>query len=284
MSFLCIGMSLYIASLNSGSNGNCYYIGNGTEAILVDAGISCRETERRMELLGLSLETVCALFISHEHSDHIKGVAVLSRKYNIPVYISPGTLTNSQLKLEPGLIRTLDVNSTMVIKGFTIVSFSKVHDAAEPCSFTVEGNGVTIGIFTDLGLVCDNLIHHFRQCNAAFLESNYDEEMLENGSYPFHLKKRIRGGKGHLSNRQALELFRKYRPVQMTHLLLSHLSRENNCPELTSALFSAHAATVKIIVASREMHTELYPVVPFGQAIIKPLRQKDLQMKQLNLF
>src|ERR1700744_4986878 len=113
-------MSLFIASLNSGSNGNCYYIGNEREAILVDAGISCRETEKRMARLGLSMKKVKAIFISHEHSDHISGVAVLSKKYNLPVYITPGTLQNSRLELDRDLVLSFIAYESLQIGGLSI--------------------------------------------------------------------------------------------------------------------------------------------------------------------
>ena len=117
-----------------------------------------------------------------------------------------------------------------------------------------------MGVFTDIGKPCENLIHHFKQCHAAFLESNYDVTMLENGRYPYFLKKRISGDKGHLSNKQALELFTMHRPSFMSHLLLSHLSKNNNCPKLVQHLFNEHAAGVKIIVTSRYEETEVYHI------------------------
>jgi phosphoribosyl 1,2-cyclic phosphodiesterase len=119
---------------------------------------------------------------------------------------------------------------------------------------------VRIGIFTDLGVVCEQLIHHFRQCHAAFLETNYDEQLLDQGRYPHFLKNRIRGGFGHLSNRQALDLFLRHRPAYMSHLFPSHLSRDNNRPELVQALFEKEAQGTRIVVASRDQETELYAI------------------------
>lgn len=244
-------MSLYVASLNSGSNGNCYYVGNQQDAVLVDAGISCRETETRMARLGLSMRKVRAIFISHEHSDHIRGAAVLSKKYRLPVYITALTLQHSGLQLDDTLLRSFFADVPIMVGSLTIFPFSKQHDAAEPHSFTISGGGVKVGVFTDLGMVCENLIAHFQQCHAAFLESNYDVDMLESGRYPYHLKRRIRGGKGHLSNTEALALFNTHRPSFMSHLFLSHLSKDNNCPNLVQKLFSGAAASVHVAVASR---------------------------------
>lgn len=253
-------MSLYIASLNSGSNGNCYYIGNSKDAVLVDAGLSCRETEKRMKQIGLSLNKVRAIFISHEHSDHIKGVTVLSKKYNLPVYITPKTMQHGRLFVSEQLARTFIASEAVNINQLSVTAFSKHHDAIEPHSFIVEGNGITIGVFTDIGRPCDNLARYFQKCHAAFLEANYDTTMLELGRYPIHLKNRIRGGHGHLSNHQALQVFKEYRPAHMRHLLLSHLSRDNNSPELAKELFDAHAGEVLITIASRYQPTEVFHI------------------------
>lgn len=253
-------MSLFVASLNSGSNGNCYYVGNRDEAILIDVGISCRETETRMARLGLSMRKVKAIFISHEHADHIRGVTVLAKKYMLPVYITPLTMLHGGLKLEPHLVVDFVAETPVAVGELLVMPFFKLHDAAHPHSFTVAYNGVKVGVFTDLGAVCENLIQHFQQCHAAFLEANYDEEMLERGRYPYHLKRRIRGGKGHLSNKQALALFMDYKPAWMSHLFLSHLSKDNNNPTLVHNLFSAHANGTEIVVASRYQESALYHI------------------------
>ncbi len=253
-------MTLFIASLNSGSNGNCYYIGNQEEAVLIDAGLSCRETERRMRRMGLSLSRVRAIFISHEHDDHIRGLEVLSQRYQLPVYITQPTLDQCRFPPSPDLVRAFDPCKAVTIGGLTIKALPKNHDASDPYSFTVASPTVCIGIFTDIGVVCDNLIRHFAQCHAAFLEANYDEQLLEKGRYPWPLKNRIRGGHGHLSNRQAVELFADYRPAFMSHLLLAHLSQDNNRPELVQQLFEAQSQGTTIVVASRHNESEVYAI------------------------
>ena len=259
-SFLCTTRSLYISSLASGRNGNCYYIGNEHEAVLVDAGITCRETERRMSRLGLSLKKVKAIFISHEHTDHTKGTEFISRKFRIPVYITATTHSNSRLLFEPQLVRHFSIKEPVHIGGLSIHAFPKRHDASEPHSFIIIGSGVTIGVLTDIGTACEHVVKNLSQCHAAFLEANYDETMLENGNYPAFLKKRIRGDEGHLSNNQALELFTTHRPSFMTLLVLSHLSAHNNTPQLVHDLFTKHANGVRIVVASRYEETELFSV------------------------
>jgi phosphoribosyl 1,2-cyclic phosphodiesterase len=274
-------MALYIASLNSGSNGNCYYVGNGSEAVLVDVGISCREVERRMARLGLAMSTVKAIFISHEHTDHISGLSVLCRKYKLPVYITPGTMLHGRLMLDNCIHFT--GHQPIAIGNLTVTPFSKMHDAAEPHSFIVQGNGITIGVFTDLGICCDNLVHYFKQCHAAFLEANYDEQMLANGRYPYFLKRRISGGKGHLSNTQALQLFINHRPAFMSHLLLAHLSKDNNNPDLALQLFAEHARDTHVVVASRFAETEVY-TIGAGDAIVMPQMQQSDHTMQISLF
>ncbi|MEO6850481.1 MAG: MBL fold metallo-hydrolase, partial [Mucilaginibacter sp.] len=161
-------MSLFISSLNSGSNGNCYYIGNGNEAVLIDAGISCRETEKRMQRLNLSMLKVKAIFVSHEHTDHISGVMVLSKKYNLPVYITTGTLNNCRLVLDEQRTFPFIAYETIKIGDLLISAFPKFHDAAHPHSFIIECRGVKVGVLTDIGAACKHVLDHFSQCHAAF--------------------------------------------------------------------------------------------------------------------
>jgi phosphoribosyl 1,2-cyclic phosphodiesterase len=253
-------MALMVSSLNSGSNGNCYYIGNGEEAILIDGGISCREIEKRLKRLELSLKKVKAVFISHEHGDHIHGVAALCKKHGIAVYITEKTLNSSRLNLREDLIKSFSAFQPVCVGNLTVTGFPKRHDASDPHSFVITNSNIHVGVFTDIGSACENVIAHFQKCHAAFLEANYDEEMLEKGKYPYSLKNRIRGGYGHLSNRQALRLFRDYKPAFMSHLFLSHLSRENNSPELAAELFRKAAGKTEIIVASRHEETCLYKI------------------------
>ncbi len=255
--FLCILMSLQITAINSGSNGNCYYVGNQKEAVLIDVGISCTAVEKRMALLGLPMSRLKAIFVSHEHTDHTKGVSTLANKYALPVYINNQTASNG-----PRLIKHLSVNFAahlpIAIGDLRIIAFPKCHDASDPHSFLISDHNLSVGVFTDHGTVCDQTIHYFKKCHAAFLESNYDETMLQNGPYSEPLKERIRGGMGHLSNSQALELFKAHRPPFMTHLILSHLSRTNNTPAIASQLFMPHAGNIVVIVASRVEATPVF--------------------------
>ncbi len=214
-----------------------------------------------MKSLGLSMDTVKAIFVSHEHSDHINGISVLARKYRLPVYITSKTLTHSKLNYRKLQLLPLEAYTPVAIGGLIITAFPKLHDAVDPHSFIVAYGDVKVGVFTDIGAPCEHVIEHMGQCDAAFLEANYDETMLEQGRYPYHLKKRIKGGKGHLSNLQALALFTSCKPAFMSHLVLSHLSQENNCPQLVKDLFMRHADGTDIIVASRFKETPVFTIV-----------------------
>ncbi len=225
---------------------------------MIDAGISCRETEKRMLRLGLSINKVKAIFVSHEHSDHISGIPVLAKKYRLPVYITQPTMYNGGLKLEENLVFHFIPFETVTIGDLHINAFPKMHDASNPHSFIVACRDVKVGVFTDIGIACDHVVHHFKQCHAAFLEANYDDDMLEKGRYPFHLKRRIRSETGHLSNKQALALFSLHKPRFMSHLLLSHLSKNNNDPELVKELFNGCAGETTIVIASRYEESAIY--------------------------
>lgn len=276
-------MSLYFASINSGSNGNCYYIGTENEAVLIDAGISCRETEKRIAALGLDIKNVKAIFISHEHTDHIKGLEVLSKKHRIPVYISALTLTHSKLSIDRALLHTLETGSDYKIGELTIHSFAKFHDAADPCSFTIAHRDTRIAVITDIGRCCANVIDHFSQCDAALIEANYDEFLLDNGRYPFYLKRRISGGRGHISNKEALELFTKHRSERLSHLLLGHLSADNNHPDIVSELFSHFSGTTSVHVASRYEASPVFAIA--GNPEIPYRSNREVQTPaQLTLF
>ena len=250
---------LFAASLNSGSNGNCYYVGNHRDAVLIDAGISCRETEIRMNRLGLSIKNVKAIFVTHEHRDHVKGLRMISKKYQLPVYITPATL-QQRVSVKRHLVANFEAYKPVKVGSLTVTGFPKFHDASDPHSFIVANATVKVGVFTDLGVACSHVINHFKQCHAAFLESNYDDYMLETGRYPVHLKNRIKSDVGHLSNRQALELFLTHRPPFMSHLFLSHISKENNSPTVVENLFKKYPTDTNIIIASRYKETKVFAI------------------------
>lgn len=241
-----------IAPLNSGSNGNVYYFGKAHESILVDAGLSCKEIEKRFIDLNLDITTVKAIFITHEHSDHIFGLKTFVKKYKTPVYISEKTLNAARLDLPIDIIRYFHSHDQLTIGGFQITAYPTQHDAADPHGFFISHSGRSAGIFNDIGSACDQVKHYFSKCQAAFLECNYDDFLLENGAYPHYLKERIRGEYGHLSNSDALALFRNYRSKDMSHLFASHLSAENNDPSKVKELFEKEKTAVEILIAGRK--------------------------------
>ena len=165
-----------ICALASGSNGNCYYIGNEHDAVLVDAGVSTKKILLRMEEAGLQSSKVRGIFISHEHSDHVHGVRVLSKRLGVPAWFTQGTLDSLKFGEQPSLIQIFTPDKAIKIGSLTIHPFLKNHDAAEPCSFRIEHDGWHIGVFTDIGEACARVIHHLHMCHALFIETNYDEK------------------------------------------------------------------------------------------------------------
>jgi phosphoribosyl 1,2-cyclic phosphodiesterase len=251
-------MSLCFASLNSGSNGNCYLVGIKDNYVLIDAGISMRETLKRLSRLSVTIEEIKAIFISHEHADHISGLQRIATTFQIPVYLSRKMYENSPLEINAKLVQHIQHGAVIQIGKLEITAFSKKHDAADPFSFVISRNKKRVGVFTDIGEPCENLIRHFNSCHAMFLETNYDEELLENGNYPIFLKQRIKSEIGHLSNAQALNLFLHHKNENLSHLFFSHISRENNTTDRIHNLFLPHAGNVKLIIADRHRETNLF--------------------------
>lgn len=247
-------------ALASGSNGNSYYVAKGNTAILIDAGINNKHLHLRMASLGINPASISAIFITHEHTDHICGLAVFAKRYQIPVYITQGTYESFRFQLPDYLLNFIKSNSVINLDDLTVYGIPKYHDAKEPCSFFVSDGKINISVLTDLGRVCDNVKKAIRISDVLFLESNYDEDMLLGGRYPYHLKNRIRGGWGHLSNAHSLEAFLENKTNRLKHLILGHLSGENNTVELVEKLFEPHCCEVKLSVAKRTEATALFEI------------------------
>jgi phosphoribosyl 1,2-cyclic phosphodiesterase len=221
-----------VCMLASGSKGNAIFISNGDTSILVDAGLSGIEIERRLGSAGLNPVDLDAIIVSHEHTDHIQSVGVLSRRFDLPVYINNKTknAAASQLKNIKD-IRNFDCGSTFMLKTLTLHPFSISHDAEDPAGFTITQNGSKIGIATDLGIVTSMVKEHLKDSSLLVLEANHDQTMLANGPYPWPLKQRIKGRTGHLSNDDSKNLLNEIKHNKLEHVILAHLSEINNTPE-----------------------------------------------------
>ncbi len=251
---------LEICALASGSNGNCYYIGNSHTAILVDAGLSARQIQLRMQARGLPARKVKAIFITHEHSDHCRGARVLSKRLDIPVYLTKKTFLALRKAVQPELVRWFSPGDSIKLGELEIHSFLKNHDAVDACSFRISYSGKEIGVMTDIGEPCERVKEHFSKCHAVFIESNYDDEMLMNGSYPYFLKRRVSSSYGHLSNEQSFELVKNFAGAQLQTIFLSHLSGENNTPQKASEAFSTLNDKYNVVLTSRSEPSEIVSI------------------------
>lgn len=242
-------------ALASGSNGNCYYIENNNEAVLIDAGISSKQILKRMNEKNINLSKIKALFITHEHSDHIRGVNVFSKKTKIPIFINRNTYVNSKINLSSDLINIIDSDSTTKVGNLVIKSFRKSHDGVEPVSFIVKYKSKVVSVLTDIGKPCENVEKAVNQSDIIFLETNYDHKMLEEGNYPYFLKQRILGVNGHLSNDDAFELVSNNSSSNLKYLILSHLSENHNDPSLVFDKFgdlNRKFPSLNIIITKRD--------------------------------
>lgn len=228
---------LKICALASGSNGNAYYVEHQNEAVLIDAGISRRQLLQRMKVRNLSIDRVKAVFITHEHADHIRGFRVLCDKQNIPGYLTAKTAAKCRRDQLPVKVCLFMPGQVLEVGHFRVHSFAKSHDAADPCSFRVEAGALHVAVLTDLGVACEEVKTQLELCHAVFLESNYDEQLLLAGPYPEYLKKRVASDRGHLSNRQAVALIQNLQSPLLHTIFLSHISADNNRPDLALKAF-----------------------------------------------
>ncbi len=233
-------MEVEFYSLASGSKGNCTYIATENTKILIDVGLSCRETEKKLKEIEVNIEEIDGIFITHEHIDHIKGVGVLSRKYKIPIYSLEETREEilkkkNQGKIEERLLRCIYVDEKNVINDICIEAFEVPHDAVKTVGYEIKVNDIKICIATDLGHITKDVKNRLTGCDILLIESNYDEYMLQTGKYPRALKERIKSNLGHLSNIEAGRLIVDIVDTKLKYLFLGHISDENNRPSKAEA-------------------------------------------------
>jgi phosphoribosyl 1,2-cyclic phosphodiesterase len=249
--------------LASGSGGNASYVETAHTRILIDAGLSCRELTRRMEIVQGDLEALDALVITHEHVDHMRGAGPLARLLHIPVYINGSTLRKS-IRTLGNLSKpmTIHTGQTITINDLAIETFTKCHDTADPMGLVLSSDGARLGLITDLGRSTQVIEDRLKGCHALIIEFNHDSRMLEDGPYPWEVKRRIKGPEGHLSNQQAGELLEAVAHKDLRMVILAHLSRINN-DELTAfkeakdALARRRLKNTKIVISRQDYPTKL---------------------------
>ena len=219
--------------LGSGSRGNCTYIESESSAILIDAGFSGKEIARRLAVINRFPAQLRAIFVTHEHNDHIAGVGVLSRRLHLPVYANIGTFTAAEKKLGKVFeFREFSTGVTFPFDDFAIHPFAVSHDTADPVGFVVEGEGRSLGYCTDTGRITKLMEHLLGRCHGLILEANHDPQMLQDGPYPLELKQRVRSNMGHLANGDAASFVRSLSKGPLQFLVLAHVSETNNHPDL----------------------------------------------------
>jgi len=246
---------LRFQSFGSGSSGNCYYIGNASSGILIDAGLGVRSIRRHLRNIGLDFESIWGVFVTHDHADHIKAVGPLGEKHRIPIY--------STRQVHEGIQRSycvteklyssrkfIEKHETIELGDFKITAFPVSHDSTDCVGYTIEYKEKRFTFATDLGYVGEEVAMHLMQADYLVLEANYDEQMLIKGPYPVHLKNRIAAQTGHLSNEQAGRFLAENYNERMQHIFLCHLSRENNLPEVAYTTIQNFLGEKQIIVGT----------------------------------
>ncbi|MBM3247084.1 MBL fold metallo-hydrolase [Candidatus Pacearchaeota archaeon] len=254
-----------VCALASGSSGNCFFVetSNG-DSLLIDLGISCKQTQTRLENIGKKPEDIGGIFITHEHTDHIRGVDVFARKFNIPVFATSRTFKDRFVVSDDELVNEISNRDILKFKGIQIEVFSKSHKAADPVSYTIVEKNKRVSIITDAGFACQNVKSHIKDADFLFLESNHDEKMLLEGKYPWPTKKWIKSDLGHLSNNQASLAVLEHAPKKLGNVVLSHISQHNNTLDVAMKSFNVlkerKDLKPKVLLSTRETPTPLFLV------------------------
>ncbi|RBP44011.1 MBL fold metallo-hydrolase [Garciella nitratireducens] len=258
-----------ICSIASGSSGNCIYVEELKTKVLIDIGISGKKVTDSLSKIGVDGKEIDGILVTHDHEDHIKGVGILSRKYDIPIYANQGTwevMKDRIGKISSKNIKYFDSRTSFTIKDVYIESFSTSHDAKDPVGFSIYGENKKMSIATDLGYINKEIFEKLYGADMLLLEANHDVEMLKAGPYPYYLKRRILGEEGHLSNESAGKALIHLVEKGLKRVLLAHLSQKNNFPELAYQtvynILTEHKIKVgkdiKMDVAHRESMSEVY--------------------------
>ena len=256
-----------VSALASGSSGNCFYVEDERDALLIDAGISAKQIMQRLESLKRSPEKIRGVFITHEHTDHMRGADVFARQFGVPIFATKKTIQACgpcRLCSDDALINPIKNNETINVGAMKVEAFPKPHAVADPVSFSIS-NGKKISVITDAGHACKNIISNVSDSDFLCLESNHDEIMLERGPYPYFLKQWIKSDMGHLSNLQAALCVLEHAPSRLKHIMLSHISKINNTDRLAYETFNLllkerKDLSPKISLSTREEPTPLFKV------------------------
>lgn len=263
-----------LCSIASGSSGNCIYVGSDNTHLLVDTGISKKKIDAGLKELEIKGEELDGILITHEHSDHIQGLGVFSRKYEVPIYATPGTIEGIENyaplgKMPEGLLHPIHTDESFMLGDIVIDPFRISHDAKEPSGYRMNCGGKAVAVATDLGIYDDYTVEKLKDLDAVLLEANHDIHMLEVGSYPYYLKRRVMGDKGHLSNELSGRLLCDILHDNLKHILLGHLSKENNYAklayetvklEVTLSDCAYKGEELNMAVARRDMISEIITV------------------------
>ena len=227
-------------SIASGSSGNCIFVGTDHSSVLIDAGISCKRITEALHAIGRSEQELTAILVTHEHSDHIAGLGVLSRRAKVPIYATQATIRQIQRysplgSVDESLFHAIDADCPFLIGDMKAEAFHISHDAADPVAYRISSGGKAAAVATDMGCFNRYTVNHLRNLDVLLIEANHDENMLQAGPYPYPLKRRIMGEKGHLSNLSSAMLLSQILHDQMKMVYLGHLSRTNNYADLAYA-------------------------------------------------
>lgn len=248
--------------LASGSSGNATFISAGGARLLVDAGLSLRELTRRLSIIGEDPARLDGVLVTHEHSDHVAGLPALVKKTGVSVYATHLTAPAIAWRDVPARVETFQAGCRFTIGGLEVTSFTVPHDAADPVAFVLCAGAVRAALVTDLGYIPESVKYHLRGADLVVLESNHDLEMLKVGSYPWAVKQRVMGRRGHLSNDAVFDFIREELDPATRTLVLAHLSENNNHPELVrlaaGQALAGRALTTRLVIAEQRRPTEVF--------------------------